>query len=36
MLIQCRLTEKVLAKCGLKLNECSSSDQMEPMLFQIV
>jgi hypothetical protein len=30
------LTEKVLAKCGLNLNKCSSSDQAEPMLFQIV
>ena len=29
-------SEKVLAKCGLNLNECSSSDQTEPMLFQIV
>ena len=33
-LIKCRITEKVLAKCGLNLNECSSSDQTEPMLFQ--
>jgi hypothetical protein len=31
--LQLQLTEKVLAKCGLNLNECSSSDQTEPMLF---
>ena len=28
--------DPVLAKCGLNLNESSSSDQAEPMLFQIV
>ena len=25
--------DPVLAKCGINLNECSSSDQTEPMLF---
>ncbi len=30
------ITEKVLAKCGLNLNESSSSDCVKPMLFHLV
>jgi len=33
VLVALQITEKVLAKCGLNLNKCSSSDQTEPMLF---